>query len=185
MNKTSLLLCASVALLAAACRPAGDRSEAQKAGSIATDGTGGVPQAGDPVKEDAGQATENNLPQNVAIAGPTANTAASEADSTPPASAAAIPAQYRGRWGLVPADCEPGRSDAKGLITIADRTIRYYESTATLKEQRPAIATSFSGLFGFTGEGQTWEKVMTFTRTGDKLTRAEEEGTFTYTRCPS
>ncbi len=54
---------------------------------------------------------------------------------------------------------------------------------ATLKEQRPAIATSFAGLFAFTGEGQNWEKVMTFTRTGDTLKRAEESGTFTYRRC--
>ncbi len=84
---------------------------------------------------------------------------------------------------MVPADCEPGRSDAKGLITIGEKTIRFYESTATLKEQRPAIATSFSGLFGFTGEGQTWQKVMTLTRTGSTLKRAEEEGNFTYKRC--
>lgn len=102
---------------------------------------------------------------------------------TPPATAAAIPAQYRGRWGMVPADCEASRSDAKGLITIGNKTIRFYESTATLKEQRPAIATSFSGLFGFTGEGQTWEKVMTLTRTDDTLKRAEAEGNFTYKRC--
>ena len=52
-----------------------------------------------------------------------------------------------------------------------------------LKERRPAIATSFAGLFAFTGEGQSWQKVMTFTRTGDTLKRAEEEGTFTYKRC--
>ena len=99
------------------------------------------------------------------------------------ATTAAIPAQYRGRWGMVANDCQPGRADAKGLIEIDDKTVKFYEAVATLKEQRPAIATSFSGQFGFTGEGQTWEKVMTFTRTGDKLTRAEEEGTFTYTRC--
>jgi hypothetical protein len=94
-----------------------------------------------------------------------------------------IPDQYRGRWGLVAADCDQGRSDAKGAITIGEKSIRFYESTATLKERRPAIATSFSGLFGFTGEGQTWEKVMTFTRSGATLTRAENEGTFTYKRC--
>jgi hypothetical protein len=97
--------------------------------------------------------------------------------------AAAIPATYHGRWGMVPNDCQAGREDAKGLITVSDKTVRFYEAVATLKEQRPAIATSFAGLFGFTGEGQSWQKVMTFTRTGDKLTRAEEEGTFTYTRC--
>ena len=97
--------------------------------------------------------------------------------------ASMIPSQYRGRWGMVEADCDRSRSDAKGAITIGERTIRFYEAVATLKEQRPAIATSFSGLFAFTGEGQNWEKVMTFTRTGDSLKRAEESGTFTYRRC--
>ena len=94
-----------------------------------------------------------------------------------------IPSQYRGRWGMVPADCEQGRSDAKGLLTIGEKSLVFYESTGTLKEQRPAIATSFSGLFAFTGEGQKWNKVITFTRTGDTLKRAEETGTFTYRRC--
>jgi hypothetical protein len=94
-----------------------------------------------------------------------------------------IPGQYRGRWGMNAADCDQGRSDNKGLITIGEKSIRFYESTAILKERRPAIATSFAGLFGFTGEGQSWQKVMTFTRTGDTLKRAEEEGTFTYKRC--
>jgi hypothetical protein len=84
---------------------------------------------------------------------------------------------------MVAADCTSTRGDAKGLITIADTSVRFYESTATLKEQRPAIPESFAGLFGFTGEGQTWEKVMTFTRDGDILKRAEPEGTFTYRRC--
>ena len=112
---------------------------------------------------DAGNSTEMPVPPDAAIA--------------------VIPAQYHGRWGMVPADCTSTRGDAKGLIMIGEKTIKFYEATATLKEQRPAIATSFAGNFGFTGEGQTWEKVQTLTRTGDKLKRAEETGTFTYTRC--
>ena len=100
-----------------------------------------------------------------------------------PGGAVAIPAQYHGRWGMAPADCTSTRGDAKGLIEIGSQTIRFYEAVATLKEQRPAIAISFSGLFAFTGEGQNWQKVMTFTRTGDTLKRAEESGTFTYKRC--
>jgi hypothetical protein len=113
-----------------------------------------------------------------------ANVTDNEALPTPPdAAGATIPAQYHGRWGMVPGDCTSTRGDNKGLITIADRTVKFYEATATLKEQRPAIATSFAGLFGFTGEGQSWQKVMTFTRTGDTLKRAEESGTFTYQRC--
>lgn len=99
------------------------------------------------------------------------------------ARAATIPAQYRGRWGMVPADCTSRRGDAKGLIAIGERIVRFYESQATLKEQRPARATSFSGLFAFEGEGDKWQKVMTFTRSGDTLLRAEEGGRFTYRRC--
>jgi hypothetical protein len=94
-----------------------------------------------------------------------------------------IPAQYRGRWGMVPADCTSTRGDAKGLITIDARTIRFYESLATLKAQRPAIATSFAGLYAFSGEGQSWEKVVTLTRTDGHLTRADDEGSFEYRRC--
>lgn len=113
-----------------------------------------------------------------------ADDAGSELPSPPGTpEASLIPDQYRGRWGMVAADCDQSRSDAKGAITIGERTIIFYEARATLKEQRPAIATSFSGLFAFTGEGQNWEKVMTFTRTGNSLKRAEEEGNFTYQRC--
>ena len=104
--------------------------------------------------------------------------------ATPEAVAAAIPAQYHGRWGMVAADCTPTRGDAKGLIEVGDRTVKFFEAVATLQEQRPATGTSFAGLFAFTGEGQNWEKVMTFTRTGGILKRAEEAGSFTYQRCP-
>ena len=97
--------------------------------------------------------------------------------------AASIPAQYQGRWGMVPLDCTGDPSIAKGLITIDGKTIKFYEARATLQEQRPAIATSFSGLFAYTGEGQEWTKVETLTRTGDKLKRANDEGSYDYTRC--
>lgn len=99
------------------------------------------------------------------------------------AAKATIPAQYRGRWGMVAADCTSTRGDAKGLITIGDKTIRFYESTATLRTQRPAIATSFAGLYAFTGEGQSWEKVETLTRAGDTLKRADDQGNTSYKRC--
>lgn len=96
---------------------------------------------------------------------------------------APIPAQYQGRWGIAPADCTSTKGDAKGLITIGDKTIRFFESTATLKEQRPTIPEAFSGLFAFTGEGQSWTKAITLTRTGDTLKRAEEGANYTYRRC--
>jgi hypothetical protein len=149
----------------------------------------------DPVAEDAENA--DGLESVVAEANATADAIRNQADDTPPAPGTnqtaptppdpvpggVIPAHYQGRWGLVPEDCTSTRGDAKGLMTIGDTSIRFYESTATLTRQRPAIATSFAGLFAFRGEGQAWEKVMTFTRTGDRLERADPEGKFTYRRC--
>ena len=130
------------------------------------------------------EGNEETAAANVATGLNEADDAGSEQSSPPNTpEASMIPGQYRGRWGMVAADCDRNRDDAKGAITIGERTILFYESRATLKERRPAIATSFAGLFAFTGEGQNWEKVMTFTRTGNTLKRAEETGTFTYTRC--
>ena len=130
------------------------------------------------------EGNEETAAANVATGLNEADDAGSEQPSPPNTpEASMIPGQYRGRWGMVAADCDRNRDDAKGAITIGERTILFYESRATLKERRPAIATSFAGLFAFTGEGQNWEKVMTFTRTGNTLKRAEETGTFTYTRC--
>ena len=57
-----------------------------------------------------------------------------------------IPAQYRGRWGMAAADCTSTRGDNKGLMTVGSTSIRFYESTAALQEQRRGIATSFAGL---------------------------------------
>lgn len=148
----------------------------------------------DPVDEDANTA---GLSTAVAEANATAEAVRDQADESPPAPGsngaaasppsptpgAMIPAQYQGRWGMVPADCTSTRGDAKGLMTIGDASIKFYESKATLTAQRPARATSFSGLFAFRGEGESWEKVMTFTRTGDRLERADGKGRFTYKRC--
>ena len=126
------------------------------------------------------------MPSENAATPPEDNVAAGN-DTAPVA--AVIPAQYRGRWGLVAADCTSTRGDAKGLIAVDDKTIKFYEARATLREQRPAIATSFSGLFGFTGEGQTWERVETLTVTGDRMERrsttpqGDAGDALTYTRC--
>jgi hypothetical protein len=144
-------------------------------------------------------ACQQNSDENIAI--DESNTLNAEVETLPPDEAvsdegnsedtgngaapaeASIPAQYQGRWGMVPADCTSTRGDAKGLITIGEKTIRFFESTATLKEQRQAIPEAFSGLFAFTGEGQSWTKAITLTRTGDTLKRAEEGANYTYRRC--
>jgi hypothetical protein len=168
MKQRSFTLPALLAVALAACQQSANDS------NIAIDnGTADATSA---------NAEIETLPPSDSPSAPEANMAdAGNAVATP--AAAVIPAAYRGRWGMVQDDCTSTRGDAKGLITIADKTIRFYEATATLKEQRPAVATSFSGQFGFTGEGQTWEKVVTLTRTGDTLKRADDEGSATYKRC--
>ena len=167
--KPAMVGSAALALALAACQPPANDSNIaidNKATSATAEIEALPPseQGGAPVEFDSGSSSADG--KNVAA----------------PA-ASVIPAQYRGRWGLVAADCTSTRGDNKGLITIADKTIRFYESTATLKAQRPAIATSFSGEYGFTGEGQSWDKIVTLTRTGDTLQRADDEGRYTYQRC--
>lgn len=149
----------------------------------------------EPVVHDAENAA--NLEAVVAEANATAEAVQQQTDPTPPAPGTnqtapvlagptpgdVIPERYQGRWGMVPADCTSMRGDTKGLMTIGDTRIRFYESTATLTQRRPSTTTSFSGEFAFRGEGQAWEKVMTFTRNGDTLQRAEAGGRFTYRRC--
>ncbi len=132
---------------------------------------------------EAANAEIETLPPSEEAGAPTDGGVNSDISATEPSTPDSIPSQYRGRWGLVAADCTSTRGDAKGLIVINEGTIKFYESLATLKEQRPAIATSFSGLYGFTGEGQTWEKVVTLNRTGNMLKRADDEGSYNYTRC--
>jgi hypothetical protein len=176
MTQRSLTLPALLALALAACQqPANDSN-------IAIDNAANT--------ADVANADVETLPPSEAGGAPAGNDAASpstvneaEDGGSEDPKLTFIPAQYQGRWGMVPADCTSTRGDAKGLINVGDTSIRFYESTATLKEQRPEIATSFAGLFAFAGEGQTWQKVMTFTRTGATLKRADDEGTFTYKRC--
>ncbi|MDQ3077237.1 MAG: hypothetical protein M3Q83_00165 [Pseudomonadota bacterium] len=165
-----------LALVIAACQQAQDDS------NIAIDEVNNLATSGDieslPPSEESGAPVDLDSGSD---AGETINEAEDSGSEGP--ATLFIPAQYRGRWGLVAADCTSTRGDAKGLMTVGDTSIRFYESTAALQEQRPAIATSFSGTFAFTGEGQTWERVMTLTRTDNTLKRAQADDTFTYTRC--
>ena len=172
MTRTSLLCAAALAAALSACTVNNEAPEVNDANAVADGGA----MAGDDLTTPPADVSD---PSN-----DSAGNSGDGGDSdTPPATNASIPAQYQGRWGMVPNDCDPSRADNKGLITIDSKTIKFYESRATLKEQRPAIATSFSGLYAFTGEGQEWQKVVTLTRTGDKLKRADDEGSYDYTRC--
>ena len=101
-----------------------------------------------------------------------------------------IPAQFHGRWGINRADCTSTRGDDKGLLTINDARLTFYESGGTLDKVIGATASSFDASYGFSGEGQSWDRVERLTRTNDKLRRRTDAAAgqeppvdLTYTRC--
>ena len=97
----------------------------------------------------------------------------------------AIPATLQGRWGLTPADCTPGRSDAKGLLTITADSLKFYESQATPASSIESGDTGISGEFAFTGEGQSWTKYVSLKLQGDGLVRTERSpmASYIYAKC--
>ncbi|NDV99086.1 hypothetical protein [Salipiger sp. PrR002] len=102
--------------------------------------------------------------------------------------AAAIPQDMQGRWGLVPADCTSTRGDAKGLMTVEGDTLSFYESRAVLDAVAESDPERLEASFAFTGEGLSWSRDVVLVLRGDTLVRQESgEGAspepLTYTRC--
>jgi len=124
-----------------------------------------------------------NEPAPSPSGGPPAN--ANDANGVMPASAATIPSELQGRWGLTPADCTSTRGDAKGLLIIGTDELRFYESRAVPAEGIESDADSISGKFDFTGEGQSWTKYQSYKLDDRKLIRTETNPntSFTYARC--
>lgn len=134
---------------------------------------------GDRVREPATTQDPAGTPQPTGMATSTP-TSAVPAVST-------IPSAIQGRWGLVAADCEPGRSDAKGLLIISGSELEFYESVGTLGAIEDASAAHIRADFDFTGEGMNWQRDLLLERDGNTLTRreygGEGAGPFRYTKC--
>lgn len=117
---------------------------------------------------------------------------ASASPSPGASSAQTIPAAAQGRWGLVPTDCTSTRGDAKGLLTIAGSTLKFYESRGTLGKIAEHSDTRIRATFAFSGEGSTWsrDEVLDVQDGGKTLIRREygkdaAPGPFKYARCPA
>lgn len=102
-----------------------------------------------------------------------------------------IPAELRGRWGMGPEDCEPGRDDAKGLMTVERATLDFYESRAKLGTIHSADARTLDADFNYSGEGETWTlRVMLALDSDGALTQFElgdgaSPEPLHYQRCPA
>jgi hypothetical protein len=144
------------------------------------------PQATNNVTEEQRRAEAPVKDVDAIPADETAAAAVGEGDGAPAAASAVthIPEQFWGRWGMTAADCDPARSDNKGLLRIDDNRLYFYESRATLDRIIAAAPGRFEAMFGFGGEGQEWTSKVTLTVQGDTLTREEEGPRLTYKRCP-
>ncbi|GAA4019693.1 hypothetical protein GCM10022280_19620 [Sphingomonas swuensis] len=184
-NIIPLLLAACVL---PACTPAGDKAETGE--TIAREaGTGDRP-TGRSGASVARGAEKGPIPADIDEG---MKNDASPAPAAAPSNGAlptSIPDQFQGRWALVPADCK-GDAAAKGLLTINDSRLTFYESRGTLdRVVANSPANVFTANYGFSGEGQTWEREITFTRTAGKLRRVEQGGEegpvdLTYSACPT
>ena len=145
----------------------------------------------DPVAEEANTdslpapAASSTTDPSGAAPPPNDNARPSPASGSQPAAAATIPAALHGRWGLAPADCTSTPGNAKGLLTVSARELRFYESRAVPAGNVNASADSFSADFAFTGEGMEWTKFQTLQLQDDQLVRTESDpmASFTYARC--
>jgi len=101
-------------------------------------------------------AANGQLADNSSVA-PTSRPSESAGETSAPTE---IPAVIQGRWGMVAADCEPGRDDAKGLLTITAGKLEFYESVGTLDAITESAPTRIRASFQFEGEGMTWQRDM-------------------------
>lgn len=120
-----------------------------------------------------GGADEPALPADDAT--PTESATASPIAEASAEAGAGIPEALRGRWGLVPADCEPGRADAKGLLAVSADRLEFYESVGTLGDITERTPEGLRASFAFTGEGMSWTRGMSLQLADGGATLVREE----------
>ena len=108
---------------------------------------------------------------------------------SPTATVNGMPASFQGRWGMVPNDCVPGRSDAKGLMIVSADGLGFYESRGAIEKVVNSTPGTLTFDLQFTGEGQQWLRRETLTLLDDGKTLVREEqkpaGSFRYSKCPA
>ena len=102
-----------------------------------------------------------------------------------PQAGANIPSFLHGRWGMTPADCTSTRGDAKGLLTVTAKELRFYESVAVPVGNVGGTEDSFTADFAFTGEGQKWTGFETLEIQDRRLVRTTSRpmASYTYAKC--
>jgi hypothetical protein len=147
---------------------------------------GGTDEADDaPLNQPRPAEANASLEAAPAVVAPEGNVAVPEGDR-----ATVIPAALQGRWALVPGDCTTNWGDAKGLLTVTDSELRFYESHGKVGKVIERAPNRITADFDFQGEGEEWQRRMMLEADGKELVRSESgEGAaaepFRYRRCPA
>lgn len=172
MAKLASIAALAVALSLGACSQ--DKSEPQP----------------DPAASPPAAASADIAAQDAARASDPAMAQAGATSSADQSGSGDIPASVRGRWGMVPADCTSTAGDAKGLLIVSARELKFYESVAKLGEVKERTDMRIRGTFTYSGEGQTWTQdvVLDVQDAGNTLIRRDygpdaQPGPLQYTRC--
>lgn len=124
---------------------------------------------------DADRSTPSEAPANAAIASPAEP--AGIANPQP----ATIPASVQGRWTGASDRCDD-RAAPLELAVAPDRLV-FHESVGTVRSVRIGEDGRIAIDASFTGEGQSWRRTLTLTRTGDRLVIAGDGAATTRKRC--
>ncbi|MEP7349408.1 MAG: hypothetical protein ABI668_05585 [Sphingorhabdus sp.] len=129
----------------------------------------------------AEQSSDSNAETHVAV------DAAAAADAPLEITVTQFPNAYFGRWGMTPGDCEPGASDVKGLISVQGSLVKFYESTAVMRNGKRETMTSVSADFDVEGEGEKWQTHTRYRLADDRKQLIRQDvgtpGEYVYTRC--
>jgi hypothetical protein len=112
------------------------------------------------------------------------NATANAAAPAGPQKLTAFPEEYRGRWGMTPADCKGGA----GLMTVAASTLSFNAGVkATAKDMLAVRPDRLTATLDYTNRKGNWTSptTMTLQDDGKALLRedARPSGMFRYQRC--
>jgi hypothetical protein len=95
---------------------------------------------------------------------------------------AAIPARFRGEWNADLTACGTGRNETR--LRMEERSVRFYESSGTVKAVAQPAADRLQVTLALSGEGEIWEATHEFRLSADGATLTDVAGGLVRRRCP-
>jgi len=96
-----------------------------------------------------------------------------------------IPTSFVGRWGMTEADCDPDGSAVKGLLTITDDSLKFWESKGSVQQIVRHSPYDITLELAMTGEGQSWTSTtrLVLDAAATELVRSDNSHSYRYQRC--